>query len=170
MAIHAIGDKAVKTALNSFEKMGSTSVGNRIEHIELIDLKDVERFKALGVYPSMQPNHGTGVIGKYIEDRVGNRDKFTYMWNTLNKKSEGNLLLGSDWPTAPLSPLTQIADAALRVSPFGLYEGAWFPKERLDLDSAIKSYTIIPAIAAGIDNEVGSIEAVSYTHLRAHET
>ena len=158
LAIHAIGDKAVKTALNSFEKMGSTSVGNRIEHIELIDLKDVNRFKALGVYPSMQPNHGTGVIGKYIEDRVGNRDKFTYMWNTLNKKSEGNLLLGSDWPTAPLSPLTQIADAVLRVSPFGLYEGAWFPKERLDLDSAIKSYTLIPAIAAGIDNEVGSIE------------
>jgi predicted amidohydrolase YtcJ len=158
LAIHAIGDKAVKTALNSFEKMGLTSVGNRIEHIELIDLKDVNRFKALGVYPSMQPNHGTGVIGKYIEDRVGNRDKFTYMWNTLNKKSEGNLLLGSDWPTAPLSPLTQIADAALRVSPFGLYEGAWFPKERLDLDSAIKSYTLIPAIAAGIENEVGSIE------------
>jgi predicted amidohydrolase YtcJ len=158
LAIHAIGDKAVKTALNSFEKMGLTSVGNRIEHIELIDLKDVNRFKALGVYPSMQPNHGTGVIGKYIEDRVGNRDKFTYMWNTLNKKSEGNLLLGSDWPTAPLSPLTQIADAVLRESPFGLYEGAWFPKERLDLDSAIKSYTLIPAIAAGIDNEVGSIE------------
>lgn len=158
LAIHAIGDKAVKTALYSFEKMGSTSVGNRIEHIELIDLKDVNRFKALGVYPSMQPNHGTGVIGKYIEDRVGNRDKFTYMWNTLNKESEGNLLLGSDWPTAPLSPLTQIADAVLRVSPFGLYEGTWFPKERLDLDSAIKSYTLIPAIAAGIDNEVGSIE------------
>jgi len=158
LAIHAIGDKAVKTALNSFEKMGSTSVGNRVEHIELIDLKDVNRFKALGVYPSMQPNHGTGVIGKYIEDRVGNRDKFTYMWNTLNKGSGNNLLLGSDWPTAPLSPLIQIADAALRESPFGLYEGAWFPKERLALDSAIKSYTLIPAIAAGIDNEVGSIE------------
>jgi len=158
LAIHAIGDKAVKTALNSFETMGLTSVGNRIEHIELIDLKDVNRFKALGVYPSMQPNHGTGVIGKYIEDRVGNRDKFTYMWNTLNKGSGNNLLLGSDWPTAPLSPLIQIADAALRESPFGLYEGAWFPKERLALDSAIKSYTLIPAIAAGIDNEVGSIE------------
>ena len=158
LAIHAIGDKAVKTALNSFEKMGSTSLGNRIEHIELIDLKDVDRFKALGVFPSMQPNHGTGVIGKYIEDRVGDRDKFAYMWNTLNKRSGENLLLGSDWPTAPLSPLTQIADAALRESPFGLYEGAWFPKERLALDSAIKSYTLIPAIAAGIDNEVGSIE------------
>jgi len=158
LAIHAIGDKAVKTALNSFETMGSNSIANRIEHIELIDLEDVDRFKALGVYPSMQPNHGTGVIGKYIEDRVGNRDKFTYMWNTLNKGSGNNLLLGSDWPTAPLSPLTQIADATLRESPFGLYEGSWFPEERLDLDSAIKSYTLIPAIAAGIDNEVGSIE------------
>lgn len=158
LAIHAIGDKAVKAALNSFEKMGSNITGNRIEHIELIDFKDIDRFKSLGVFPSMQPNHGTGVIGKYIEDRIGHRDRFTYMWNTLNKKSEGNLLLGSDWPTAPLSPLTQIADAVLRVSPFGLYEGAWFPKERLDLDSAIKSYTLIPAIAAGIDNEVGSIE------------
>ena len=80
------------------------------------------------------------------------------MWNTLNKGSGGNLLLGSDWPTAPLSPLTQIADAVLRESPFGLYEGVWFPKERLALDSAIKSYTLIPAIAAGIDNEVGSIK------------
>ena len=158
LAIHAIGDRAVKTALNSFEKMGSTSLRNRIEHIELIDLKDIDRFKALGVYPSMQPNHGTGVIGKYIEDRVGERDKFAYMWNTLNKGSGYNLLLGSDWPTAPLSPLTQIADVVLRESSSGLYEGAWFPKQRLALESAIKSYTLIPAIAASIDNEVGSIE------------
>ena len=158
LAIHAIGDKAVHTALNSFEKKGSANVGNRIEHIELIDLEDVDRFEALGVYPSMQPNHGTGVIGKYLEDRIGDRDKFTYMWNSLNKGSGNMLLLGSDWPTAPLAPLVQIADAVSRESPYGLYEGAWFPKERLTLANAIKSYTIKPAIAAGIDDEVGSIE------------
>ena len=157
LAIHAIGDNAVNAALNSFEKMSVIGVGNRVEHIEVISPEDIERFKNLEIYPSMQPNHGTGVIGKYIEERIGARDKFSYMWFSLNEGSGNRLLLGSDWPTAPLSPLVQLADAVLRTSPYGLYQGVWFPKEALSLQDAIKSYTLLPAIAAGIDNEVGSI-------------
>lgn len=159
LAIHAIGDNAVNVALNSFEKMGLIGVGNRIEHIEVINPEDIERFKNLKIYPSMQPNHGTGVIGKYIEERIGSRDKFSYLWFSLNEGSGNRLLLGSDWPTAPLSPLVQLADAVLRQSPYDLYEGTWFPKEALSLEDAIKSYTLLPAIAAGIDSQVGSIEA-----------
>lgn len=158
LAIHAIGDKAVKAALDSFEINGTRNVGNRIEHIEIINPIDIKRFKKLGVYPSMQPNHGTGVIGKYIEERVGERDRFAYMWKSMNEGSGNKLLLGSDWPTAPLAPLTQIADAVFRVSPYGLYDGTWFPEERLKLADAIKSYTLLPAIAGGIGKEVGSIE------------
>ncbi|GIT35341.1 MAG: hypothetical protein Ct9H300mP4_16600 [Gammaproteobacteria bacterium] len=71
VAIHAIGDRGVKMALNAFEHSGNTSLANRIEHIEIIEPSDIDRFKKLNVTASMQPNHGTGVIGKYITPRVG---------------------------------------------------------------------------------------------------
>ena len=49
VAIHAIGDRGVKMALNAFEFSGNTSLANRIEHIEIIEPKDIERFKRLKV-------------------------------------------------------------------------------------------------------------------------
>ena len=97
VAIHAIGDRGVKMALNAFEYSGNTSLANRIEHIEIIEPSDIDRFKKLNVTASMQPNHGTGVIGKYITPRVGvEREKNAYVWNDF-LRSEVRLALSSDF-------------------------------------------------------------------------
>ena len=137
VAIHAIGDRGVKMALNAFEHSGNTSLANRIEHIEIIEPQDVERFKRLGVTASMQPNHGTGVIGKYITARVGiEREKFTYVWNDF-LKSKVSLALSSDFATSTFSPLVQLADAVFRESPTGLYDGSWYPEQALSFEDAL---------------------------------
>ena len=79
VAIHAIGDRGVQMALNAFEHSGNTALANRIEHVEIIKPDDIPRFRKLNVTASMQPNHGTGVIGKYITPRVGvEREKYAY--------------------------------------------------------------------------------------------
>ena len=162
VAIHAIGDQGVKMALNAFEHSGNTSLANRIEHIEIIEPQDVERFKRLGVTASMQPNHGTGVIGKYITARVGiEREKFTYVWNDF-LKSKVRLALSSDFATSPFSPLVQLADAVFRESPTGLYDGSWYPEQALSFEDALYAYTQVGADLAGWGDQIGSISVGKY--------
>ena len=157
VAIHAIGDRGVKMALNAFEYSGNTTLANRVEHIEIIDPKDVERFKQLNVTASMQPNHGTGVIGKYITPRVGEeREKFAYIWNGFLKAGV-RLALSSDFATSPFSPLIQLADAVFRESPSGLYDGPWYPEQALSFDDALFAYTQVGANLAGWGDQIGSI-------------
>lgn len=57
LAAHAIGDGAVRAVLDSIERVGCAGTGCRIEHAELIDLADINRFKELGVIASVQPCH-----------------------------------------------------------------------------------------------------------------
>ena len=157
VAIHAIGDRGVKMALNAFEYSGNTSLANRIEHIEIIEPSDIDRFKKLNVTASMQPNHGTGVIGKYITPRVGvEREKYAYVWNDF-LRSEVRLALSSDFATSPFSPLVQLADAVFRESPSGLYEGPWYPQQALSFEQALYAYTQVGADLAGWGDQIGSI-------------
>ena len=157
VAIHAIGDRGVKMALNAFEYSGNTSLANRIEHIEIIEPSDIDRFKKLNVTASMQPNHGTGVIGKYITPRVGvEREKYAYVWNDF-LRSEVRLALSSDFSTSPFSPLIQLADAVFRESPTGLYEGPWYPRQALSFEQALYAYTQVGADLAGWGDQIGSI-------------
>ena len=117
----------------------------------------VERFRELNVTASMQPNHGTGVIGKYITPRIGTeREKFAYVWNDFLKGGV-RLALSSDFATSPFSPLVQLFDAVFRESPSGLYDGAWYPEQRISFDEALYAYTQIGADLSGWGEEIGSI-------------
>ena len=157
VAIHAIGDRGVQMALNAFEFSNHLNLANRVEHVEVIQPGTVERFRELNVTASMQPNHGTGVIGKYITPRIGSeREKFAYVWNDFLKGGV-RLALSSDFATSPFSPLVQLFDAVFRESPSGLYDGAWYPEQRISFDEALYAYTQIGADLSGWGGEIGSI-------------
>ncbi|MDB3990839.1 amidohydrolase [Gammaproteobacteria bacterium] len=157
VAIHAIGDRGVQMALNAFEFSDHLNLANRVEHVEVIQPGTVERFRKLRVTASMQPNHGTGVIGKYITPRIGTeREKFAYVWNDFLKGGV-RLALSSDFATSPFSPLVQLFDAVFRESPSGLYDGAWYPEQRISFDEALYAYTQIGADLSGWGEEIGSI-------------
>ena len=158
VAVHAIGDRAVRMTLDAFENAGRPlSLRNRIEHLEMVDKADVSRFAALNVAASMQPNHGTGVIGKYITERVGTeRETDAYIWQDL-LESGAHLVLGSDWATAPLNPLIQLADAVFRESPTGLLDGPWYPENALSFEQALFGYTQAGADMTDWADEIGSI-------------
>jgi len=67
MAVHAVGDGAVRQVLNGYEAAqqtnGERDSRHRIEHIELIQQDDIPRFAELGVVASMQPLHAP--VGGY---------------------------------------------------------------------------------------------------------
>jgi len=56
-AIHAIGDGAVRAALDAIERVSPSAMGFRIEHCQFVDRADVPRFARLGVVASVQPCH-----------------------------------------------------------------------------------------------------------------
>ena len=157
VAIHAIGDRGVEMALNAFEYSNHPHLANRVEHIEVVQPGTVERFEQLNVTASMQPNHGTGVIGKYITPRIGKeREQFAYVWNDFLKGGV-RLALSSDFATSPFSPLVHLYDAVFRESPSGLYDGPWYPEQRISFDQALYAYTQTGADLSGWGDQIGSI-------------
>ena len=79
LAVHAIGDAAVRAVLDSWEVARGPAWGGagvpplRIEHCELIDAADVARFAALGVVCSVQPCHllaDIEVLGREFPQRL----------------------------------------------------------------------------------------------------
>jgi predicted amidohydrolase YtcJ len=62
--IHAIGDKAVRQALNAVEstKQSGTSARHRLTHVELVNKNDLPRFKQLGVIADVQVMRSLSII------------------------------------------------------------------------------------------------------------
>ena len=159
VAVHSIGDAAVKATLDAYEAASDNTVPfpNRIEHLEILRPEDVARFRRLGIVASMQPNHATNSIA-YVPVRVGAvREAHAYVWRTL-LQSGVSLVFGADYPTSPLNPLVQIADAVLRTSPFGFHDGKpWHPEQALSFDQALHAYTQAGADITAWKDEIGSI-------------
>ncbi|MGI9249354.1 MAG: amidohydrolase [Woeseiaceae bacterium] len=159
VAIHSIGDAAVRASLDAFEAAKDNVVPqpNRIEHIELAHRDDVARFKELGVVASMQPNHGTNSIA-YVPERVGaSRESRAYVWKSMLDAGVP-LVFGADYATSPLNSLIQIADAMFRVSPFGFNDGEpWHPEESVNFEQALHAYTQAGANMTPWKDEIGSI-------------
>lgn len=159
VAIHSIGDAAVRAALDAFEENRDNVVPypNRIEHIELVHPDDIQRFLELGVVASMQPNHATNSIA-YVPERVGlERTARAYVWRAMIDAGVP-LVFGADYNTSPLNPLVQIADAVFRESPFGFNDGEpWHPEQAVGFDDALLAYTQAGANMTPWKDEIGSI-------------
>lgn len=73
IAVHAIGDAAVRMVLDSVERVRPKTTGTRIEHAEIIDVMDVPRFARLGVSCSVQPCHllaDVEALRRYLPHRL----------------------------------------------------------------------------------------------------
>ena len=154
IAAHAIGDlaisKLITSIINNIPRDECRSMMHRIEHAELLALKDVKRSKEYGLVFSMQPNFVwrwgmLGVNGMY-EQRLGTertKNNNPFRWVVENDQL---IIFGSDG--MPLGPL------------YGIKGAIFHPNERLrlTLEEAIKCYTIYPAIVSGEQKIKGSIE------------
>ncbi|RJS60421.1 amidohydrolase [Bacillus sp. PK3_68] len=158
---HAIGDGAIRLALDTFEEAqkvnGARDSRHAIEHIEVIDRNDVSRFSSLGVIASMQPDHmALSERGVYTE-RIGKeREKDVFIINTL-QKSGAQLALGTDFPIDSLNPMLQIYRAVSRIDSGG--KNVWNPDERITVSEALRAYTYGSAFGTFREHELGTLEA-----------
>ena len=160
ITIHAIGDKANDEALDIFAtaaaKNGTRDRRFRIEHAQHLSAAAIPRFARQQVIASMQPYHAID-DGRWAIQRVGaERLKGTYAFKSL-LDAGAKLAFGSDWPVAPLDPLTGIAAAVLRQTIDGANPGGWLPEQKLTMAQALHAYTATNAFAGFQDDRLGRI-------------
>jgi predicted amidohydrolase YtcJ len=161
---HAIGDRAIRTALDAYENAarvnGTKDARHRIEHIEDISADDIPRFGKLGVIASMQPLHAypdDDTLKAWAPNVGPERAQRGWAWHSI-QAAGGILAFGSDWPVVTLSPWEGLQNAVTRQTTEGEPMGGWIPSERLSVEDAIKGYTINAAFAGHREKTEGSLE------------
>jgi predicted amidohydrolase YtcJ len=158
---HAIGDRANHTILDFYERLekedGQRDRRDRIEHAQTLLPQDIPRFAQLHVIASVQPFHALD-DGRWAEKRIGpERIKTTYAFRSL-MDSGAVVAFGSDWPVAPLVPLTGIYAAVTRRTIDGKNPDGWIPQEKVTVAQAVRAYTYNAAYAEGEETLKGSIQ------------
>ena len=160
VAVHAIGDGAVKIVLDGYEAAlkanGRRDSRHRVEHVEVIRREDIPRFAQLGVIASMQPPHPPGNHGLPLEpylSRIGRaRWPLAFAWKAL-REAGARLVFGTDWPVSDIDPLWSIQSAMTR--------GRWaddLPDNRQSLDQSLRSYTADGAYAGFMEDQTGTLK------------
>ncbi len=163
--IHAIGDAAVRSALDAFEAVGNVGSGGpdaghlrgvlpRIEHAQLVDDADMPRFARLGVVASVQPTHlGTDAPGALRAWGV-RAERGAYAYGSLHR-ADAVLAFGSDAPVEAVDPWASLAFAMFR-APRSAQPPLLGATEGLAADVALRAACLGPAAAAG-EPRLGSL-------------
>lgn len=160
IAVHAIGDQAVRTVLDGYEAArranGPRDSRHRIEHIEVTTDADIPRFAELGVIASMQPPHPPGSMGLPLEptlSKIGrDRWRLAYAWRSI-KETGAHVVFASDWPVSPIDPIAGIQAAMIRKP--------WaddLPDHSYSLHEAIAGYTVEGAYAQFREDRAGKLK------------
>ncbi len=167
-ATHAIGDAAVRHALDAVERAlagGGGRVRHRIEHIETVPDDTLHRFAGLGVVASMQPTHCCDFTRADHTDNWSRRlgeERASRAWRCRDLWDSGaTVVLGSDWPIAPYPPLAVMAGARHRRPSRDLSQAPHGPEQALTALEALQGMTVNAAHAAGEEHEAGRL-AVGY--------
>ncbi len=165
--VHAIGDFAIDTLLALYERVEAVngpSEARRFRVIHAQHLRGPEtaaRMARLGVIAEVQPFHAIDDM-RWMEERIGaDRIRWTYAFQTLHAAGV-RLSFGSDWPGTQASwytanPLMGIYAAVTRQTPDGEPAGGWIPEERVDVETALRAYTVNNAWAEGKEDRKGRV-------------
>lgn len=159
-AIHAIGDKANRMALNALADPRALSEKNRnrVEHAQIVDVDDLHMFKDHHIIASMQPTHATS-DKNMAQDRIGKqRLKGAYAWQTLMKQGVV-IASGSDFPVEYPNPFFGLHAAVTRQDRKNQPLDGWIPEEKMTLEQALASFTINAAYTDRHEKTLGSLDA-----------
>ncbi len=162
--MHAIGDRAVRNALDAVEAArsanGVSDNRHHIAHVQVIQPSDVPRFAALGVIANCQT---------YWAQTEPQMDELTLPFLGAARadlqypfadlvRSGARLAMGSDWSVTTANPLEQIEVAVTRIDPANRANAPFLPDQRLTLDQALRGFTLGSAYVNHDERESGSIE------------
>ena len=145
--LHAIGDRAVRNALDAVAAAraahGPNDLRHHIAHLQVVHPDDVPRFAALGVVANCQaywaqsePQMDELPVPFLGADRAAQQYPFASI-----ARAGGRLAMGSDWAVTTADPLEQIEVAVTRVDPRNRSTAPFLPGERLGLEQAFSAFT-----------------------------
>jgi predicted amidohydrolase YtcJ len=156
VAVHAIGDRANREALNAFEatrhEWQPLGLRQRVEHAQCLAPEDVGRFAELGVACSVQFSHAPSdrdLAERFWPDRT----EHAYAYRSL-LESGALVANGSDAPVEELDPVAGIAAGVLRTIDD---RPAWHPEQTLTVEQALHASTVAPAWLAGDEHRRGKL-------------
>jgi len=161
---HAIGDRAIRDALDAIERAqrsnGRRDARHHIAHLQVIHPDDVPRFRQLGVIANVQPLWACmePQMEKLTLPFIGpERASWQYRFGDLHR-SGATVAFGSDWAVSTANPLLEMEVAVTRVDPEARENEPLLPEQRLDLPTAIAAFTMGSASVNTNELETGSIE------------
>jgi predicted amidohydrolase YtcJ len=159
--VHAIGDAAVREALNAIE--AARAAGSKqlysIAHLQSIDPADFPRFAQLDTIASLQlfwalpDNYSVDALLPYIG---AERQQRIYPARSL-VAAGATVAGGSDWDVSSFNPFEAMATGMSRTNREEPARGALNAKEVLTLDELLHAYTINAARLLGREGEIGSL-------------
>ena len=173
---HAIGDRAVREALDAIEAASNATDGSpdgtagaarrdnrhHIAHLQVMHPDDVPRFAALGVTANIQglwAAHEPQMDELTIPFIGPERGARQYVFGDL-LRAGARLAAGSDWAVSSANPLRAIHVAVNRSLPgaIGAEAEPFLPGQALSLAEALAAYTIGSAYVNHLDDQTGAIE------------
>ena len=162
--LHAIGDAAVKQALDAIEAMQRINPpwDRRpvIVHAQLVRNEDLSRFAQLGVIANIQPLwcYLDPMNKELIAPRIGNeRNNQQYRLRSM-VKAGAMIAFGSDWPVTSHIPMQAISVPVTRSNPADGVTQAWVIEEAITMDESLTFYTKNAAYQLFRENEYGVLE------------
>jgi predicted amidohydrolase YtcJ len=161
VCIHAIGDRANREVLDSFEAAYKTVPGeqlrNRVEHAQVVALDDIPRFAKLKLIASMQPMHATSDMNM-AQDRIGReRLEGAYAWRRFLQ--QGTVIAGgSDFPVESSNPFYGLHAAITRQDHKNQPRDGWRPEQKMTRVEALRAFTLDAAYAAHHEKTLGTLE------------
>ncbi len=162
VATHAIGDRANRIVLDTYERALSEAPDVRdprfrIEHAQVLDPRDIPRFGRLGVLAAMQgihcPSDRPWAVARLGPDRI----RGAYAWRKL-LASGARILNGTDAPVEDLSPIRNFHATVTRQDASGRPPGGFDPGQKLTRAEALRSMTLDAAFGSFAEQVQGSIE------------
>lgn len=159
---HALGDRAVRDALDAIESArqmnGRNDNRHHVAHLQVPDAADVPRLRRLGVVANLQTYWAQPdpMVETITKPRLGERAARLYPFGEI-AASGAQLCMGSDWPVTTPNPLLQMEVAVTRQRPGEPDGDVLDASQRIDLPTALAAFTRGSAYV-NHDDDAGSIE------------
>ncbi|PKP27266.1 MAG: amidohydrolase [Bacteroidetes bacterium HGW-Bacteroidetes-22] len=158
LCTHAIGDAANRLMLSVYARFlkGKNDRRWRIEHAQVVDHADMDKFGRYSIIPSMQPTHATSDM-YWAHERLGDRVGDAYALKRLMQQN-GWIPLGTDFPIEEINPMLTFYAALARKDLKGFPDGGFQPADALTRQEALWGMTLWAARANFTEEINGSLE------------
>jgi predicted amidohydrolase YtcJ len=155
VTVHAIGDAAVRRALDLLDPLPRVALPHRIEHLQCVHPADLARAARAGVVASMQPAHLLTDI-PLVDQHWGGRGQGAYAFRSLLQRGT-TVVFGSDVPVASIDPREGVYAALERKALDGAPRSGWRPAQKIGFEDVVRGYTSAAARASGTARRLGAL-------------